>query len=163
MQRVLLDLGTYIVLKTIEYCQIGHSGETKRLRRMDASHRDDMDASSASASARAHGGRGVDDTADAATAARWLEGAILSLVERERGHCWNGFGFGFWIFPDDGCDDVVEEWMDGSNAMDGRLTIVDCVCFVFVAESKTLVKQHAFHMKRATVSNLKTTTRLDTR
>ena len=71
--------------------------------------------------------------------------------------------FGFWFFPDDGYDDVVEEWMDGSNAMDGRLTIVDCVCFVFVAESKTLVKQHAFHMKRATVSNLKTTTRLDTR
>lgn len=29
------------------------------------------------------------------------------------------------------------------------------MCFVFVAESKTLVKQHAFHMKRATVSNLK--------
>lgn len=126
-----------------------------------------MDASSASASARAHGGRGVDDAADAATAARWLEGAILSLVERERGHCWNGFGFGFsdfWIL--DFSRRRIRRrggGMDGSNAMDGRLTIRDCVCFVFVAESKTLVKQHAFHMKRATVSNLKTTTRLDTR
>ena len=122
-------------------------------------------SASASASARAHGGRGVDDTADAATAARWLEGAFMSLVERERGHCWNGFGFGlldFGFFP---TTEATAQWRDGWIERDGWETDNRglCVCFVFVAESKTLVKQHAFHMKRATVSNLKTTARLDTR
>jgi len=57
-----------------------------------ASERDDdigMEASSASASlsARTHDGRGVDDTADAATAARWLEGAFFSVAREERFGC----------------------------------------------------------------------------
>lgn len=73
-----------------------------------------MDASSASASARAHGGRGVDDTADAATAARWLEGAFMNGRVGTVGTVLDFWIFGFWIFPDDGNDDddAVEGWMD---------------------------------------------------